>query len=152
MIRRDTFVKLAIDQLGFPVMWGGKGPAVFDCSGLVTFLLWRIGGPDLRQIDNAQALYNHTRELAPKTTDAPVPGDLCFFGGGPESIEHVAIWLAGGNVISADGATRHITDLAAARAAGARVRLHSSIDFRQDTPFRVVHRFVQLDDLDHISR
>jgi cell wall-associated NlpC family hydrolase len=150
--RRDSYVHLVIDQLHKPVLWCQKGPDVFDCSGLATWALWRVGGPDMRHLENAQALYNHTRQFAPKTTDAPVPGDLVFYGSGPDSIIHVATWLAGGNVVSADGASSHIKDLATARAAGAMVRLHSKVEYRTDTPFIVVHRFTQLDDLDLVSR
>lgn len=151
-MKRNQYVHLAIEQLNKPVLWGQKGPDVFDCSGLCTWLLWRIGGPDIRHLENAQALYEHTRELAPKTTDAPVPGDLVFYGYSTEAISHVAIWLAGGHVISADGATQRIHDLATAKAAGARVRLHPSIDFRRDVTLTVVHRNTPLDDLDLVTR
>lgn len=152
MTARERYVHLGLDQLGKDVLWGKKGPSAFDCSGLCTWLLDKVGGPDLTHKFRAQDLFDHSRSLVKGQTDTPLPGDWTFYGMGPNTIVHVAIWLAGGHVLSADGATSAITDLATARAAGAAVRIHPSIRYRFDQPFIVTHRNVILDNLDLVSR
>lgn len=119
----------ALAQLNKPVLWAHKGPGVFDCSGLVTHCLRECGGPDWRGTHNSQRLFDELQ--AP---DVPMPGDLVFWrprGKFAGRVEHVAILLPGGAVLTADGATPRITTLEAARAAGARVCVRSSTQYRQ---------------------
>jgi cell wall-associated NlpC family hydrolase len=147
---RFRFLQLACEQLGRPVLWGAKGDDAFDCSGLVTWCLKKVGGPDLTKVDNAQALADATRELLPE--ESLQPGDLLFYGVGPHIIEHVAIY-SGSGVISADGATSHITSLAVALANPSnRVRRHDAIAFRHDLPFMARHRNTLVDSIDAIER
>jgi cell wall-associated NlpC family hydrolase len=149
---RERYVQLGLEQLGKKVLWAQKGPDVFDCSGLATWLLKRVDGPDLTHIDNAQALYDATRALGAGPTDTPLPGDYVFYGFDEKSIEHVAIWLAGGHVLSADGASSHITTLEQAKAIGAGVHVHMSVMYRRDCPYVQVHRNTLLDALDQVER
>ena len=138
MSARTRFVQLALSKIGSTVLWGANGPDVFDCSGLV---LWALGAAGVNLSDRrAQDLHDESPNLATAPGEAlPVPGDLVFYGLNPQRVTHVAIWLDGGRVVSADGATSRVTDLRAARAnPGARVRLHEVPQYRRD--FLSIHR------------
>lgn len=159
MSKRDDFLKAMHDLVGKPVLWGMKGPDAYDCSGSVSVALLAAGGPDLRDTVNAQGYHDRTRLLRPD--ESPLPGDLALYGNGPKSIEHVAVYSEQGGVISADGATSHIDPkvlglakalaLALANPAN-RVRIHNTVNYRSDTPYRVVHRNTLVDALDGVSR
>ena len=154
MSARTRFVAFALEQIGKPVLWGRKGPEAFDCSGLVTASYFGIGGKDLRSKYNSQRLSDETPNLEssrPELVEA-LPGDLLFYGLGPDHVEHVAIVLAGGRSLSADGATQHHLDIRVAEAnPRCRVRIHERFNFRLDLPYRAVHRNTFVDLLDGIS-
>jgi peptidoglycan DL-endopeptidase CwlO len=60
-------------QLGKPYEWGGTGPDVFDCSGLV-MMAYRAAGVGIARTSEAQwATEPHV--------SSPQPGDLVFFAG-----------------------------------------------------------------------
>ena len=130
ILRRD-FVVEALAHLGAPVLWGAKGPDVFDCSGLVTWCLARVGGPDWKTTHNTDRLWAE----CPLGNDHQ-PGDLAFWYSKAEDaaakgdVEHVAICLAGGHILTADGATSHIMSLEGAKASGARVRVRETVHYR----------------------
>lgn len=150
MTARQHFVECVESLLGMPVLWSSKGPESYDCSGLVTACLRKVGGQDLRYTHNAQALYEATRELV--FGELPLAGDLCFYGHDAKSIEHVAVYMADGGVISADGATSRITSLKASLDnPHNRVRAHTSVKYRMDTPYVAIHRNTFVDALDHVS-
>lgn len=146
---RSRFCQLALSKLGSTVLWAQQGPDVFDCSG---FVMWLLDACGARMPDhNAQMLSDETPNLATAPGSSPLPGDLAFYGTGPSNIIHVGIWLEGGKVLSADGATRRVLDLAAAKAnTAARVRLHESPLFRKD--YQSTHRNRFLDDLEKVTR
>jgi cell wall-associated NlpC family hydrolase len=133
--------------MGDVVLWGD-----LDCSELVARSLLDAGGPDWRATHTAQRLHDDaTRDIVPGEHE--LPGDLVFHGRDASHVSHVGIWLAGGKVVSADGATSRVKTLEEARAnPRARVRLHSSIHYRPDLPYLTVKRFTVLDDLDKVSR
>ena len=82
-------VSWALSQIGTPYVWGGETPGVgFDCSGLVQ-AAYAVAGVSLPRV--AQDQYDTTPKLAPGAVLAP--GDLVFFGGGPESIDHVGLYV-----------------------------------------------------------
>lgn len=155
MSARDKFISAALDHLGETVLMGK-----LDCSELVALGFKAAGGPDQTKTHTAQRYYDETRALAANgTSENPIPGDLAFYGVPKEEahpdgrhIFHVAIWLAGGHVLSADGASRQITTLEHAKAAGAKVRTHRTMHYRLDLPLRVVRRFTALDNLEKITR
>jgi cell wall-associated NlpC family hydrolase len=157
---RQRFLDAMHDLVGKPVLWGAKGPDAVDCSGSVSVALVAIGGPDFRDTVNAQGYHDRTRPL--RADEAPLPGDLAFYGlTGPTDIEHVAVIKEDGGVISADGATSHIDprvlgfEAALSRALANpanRVRLHNTPKYRSDTKFIVVHRNTIVDRLDGVSR
>lgn len=158
MTHREAFLRAVESKLGTPVLWAQKGPDTFDCSGLVTSCLLKAGGTDIRYTHNAQALAESTRELA--AGEEPLPGDLAFYGIGPNTIEHVAVVDEYGGVVSADGATAHLDPRligfeAAFKLAlskeSSRVRRHANIDFRHDLPWLAVHRNTLVDALDAVE-
>lgn len=146
MTARARFCQLALSKLGATVLWAANGPDTFDCSGLVLWAMNAAGAklPDQR----AQDLSDKTRLLS--GDEGPVPGDLCFYGQDYSHVIHVAVWLAGGRVLSADGATSRVTDKRAAEANPAsRVRLHDTPVFRRD--YLGCHRNTLIDVVDRVS-
>jgi cell wall-associated NlpC family hydrolase len=93
-------VSWALSQIGTPYVWGGETPGVgFDCSGLVqaAYAVARVSLPRV-----AQDQYDTTPKLAPGAVLAP--GDLVFFGGGADSIDHVGLYVGvvGGQNVMVD--------------------------------------------------
>jgi peptidoglycan DL-endopeptidase CwlO len=93
-----AFLSAAESRLGLPYVWGGNGPSVFDCSGLVKWSL-------------AQAGVVMPRVAADQARTGPqVPlsqlqaGDLLFYHTDPTApgyISHVAIYVGDGEMIQA---------------------------------------------------
>lgn len=92
-------ITYALAQLGKPYLWGGTGPAAFDCSGL-TMMAWASAGVTLLhytgdQINEGTAVSSYA-EIA--------PGDLVLVPGSDGTIAnpgHVGIYLGDGIVESA---------------------------------------------------
>lgn len=151
MSRRTRFVIHALERTGDVVLWGD-----LDCSELVALALREADGPDWTKTHTAQRLHDEaTRAIV--DGEHSLPGDLTFHGftdaDGKLRVTHVGIWLVGGKVLSADGATPKITTLAAATAnPRCRVRVHDSVRYRPDLPYVAVRRFTALDDLDAATR
>jgi len=88
-----TMLRAAHSRLGLPYVWGGSGPKVFDCSGLVQWSFARAGVV-MPRVAADQAL---TGPAVPLSQAAP--GDLLFFHTDPTDpkyISHVAIYLGHG--------------------------------------------------------
>jgi cell wall-associated NlpC family hydrolase len=88
-----TMLRAALSRRGMPYVWGGSGPSVFDCSGLV---LWSFAqaGIVMPRVAANQAL---TGPAVPVSLAAP--GDLMFYHYDPTApnyISHVAIYLGRG--------------------------------------------------------
>ena len=87
----DQAVAFAYAQLGKPYLWGGTGPASYDCSGLVQ-AAWASAGVSIPRTTNEQwAALPHI-----PMSDLE-PGDLILYNG--ES--HVAIYVGDGEIIDA---------------------------------------------------
>jgi cell wall-associated NlpC family hydrolase len=92
-------ITYALAQLGKPYLWGGTGPAAFDCSGL-TMMAWAQVGVTLLhytgdQINEGSAVTSYA-EIA--------PGDLVLVPGSDGTVAnpgHVGIYLGDGLVESA---------------------------------------------------
>jgi peptidoglycan DL-endopeptidase CwlO len=94
----NTMLAAAMSRKGLPYVWGGDGPKVFDCSGLVQ---WSF----------AQAGITMPRVAADQALTGPAvpvsqlqPGDLLFYHTDPtdpDYISHVAIFLGNGWMIQA---------------------------------------------------
>jgi cell wall-associated NlpC family hydrolase len=107
----QTAINAAKRYLGTPYAWGGggtrgPGPGLdpdqgvigFDCSGLTQYAYGQAGISIQR---NSKAQY---ASLPKVSSDDLQAGDLVFWGSGgsdPGSIEHVAIYLGGNQVIQA---------------------------------------------------
>ena len=93
-----AMLQAALSRKGLPYVWGGSGPATFDCSGLVQ---WSF----------AQAGITMPRVAADQALSGPAvpvsqlaPGDLLFYHTDPTApgyISHVAIYLGNGLMIQA---------------------------------------------------
>jgi hypothetical protein len=85
----EVAVAWALAQVGTPYVWGGETPGVgFDCSGL-TQAAYRVAGVTLPRV--AQDQFDAGPELGPGTLLEP--GDLVFFGAGPDSVSHVGLYV-----------------------------------------------------------
>ena len=89
-------VRYALAQVGTPYAWGGDGPGGFDCSGLVQ-AAYETAGIALPRV--AQDQYDAGPPVPAGT--APEPGDLVFFGAGPDAVEHVGIVVGGTEMVDA---------------------------------------------------
>ena len=90
-------VDWALAQVGTPYIWGGETPGVgFDCSGLVQ-AAYKVAGVALPR--TAQGQYDAGPPVPP---GAPLqPGDLLFFGLGPNDVTHVGIYVGGAQMVDA---------------------------------------------------
>ncbi len=93
-----AFLAAALSRVGDPYVWGGSGPTVFDCSGLVQWSM-RQAGVVMPRVAAQQA------ETGPLIPLAQLqPGDLLFYHTDPTApayISHVAIYLGGGLMVQA---------------------------------------------------
>lgn len=105
-------VQVALAQRGTPYRWGGETPGVgFDCSGLVQHA---YAGAGILLPRTAQTQYDAGPRLPAGTP--PQPGDLVFFGSGPDKVTHVGIALGKGRMVDAPST-------------GARVRVEPVVGF-----------------------
>jgi len=93
-----SFLTAALSRVGLPYIWGGAGPKVFDCSGLVQWSLRQAGIVMPRvAVDQAQT--------GPRIALSELePGDLLFYHTDPTApsyISHVAIYLGQGLMLQA---------------------------------------------------
>jgi cell wall-associated NlpC family hydrolase len=91
-----TAITFAAANLGAPYRWGGTGPGGFDCSGL-TLEAYRAAGIALPRVAQDQF------DAGPRVPAGAAlePGDLVFFGGGPQDVSHVGLYIGGGDMIDA---------------------------------------------------
>ena len=88
-----AMLRAALSRQGLPYVWGGSGPRVFDCSGLVQWSFAQAG-VIMPRVAADQAL---TGPAIPFSQAAP--GDLLFYHTDPTDpryISHVAIYLGHG--------------------------------------------------------
>jgi hypothetical protein len=93
-----AFLTVALAQVGKKYVWGGDGPNVFDCSGLVQWSM-RHAGIVMPRVAVNQA------QTGPRVALADLaPGDLLFYHTDPTAptyISHVAIYLGKGLMLQA---------------------------------------------------
>jgi len=88
----QTAVNTALAQRGDRYVWGGAGPHVFDCSGLIQFA-YRKAGIQLPHSSKAQS-----RMGTPVSRANLKPGDLIFFY---SPVSHVAMYIGNGQMVHA---------------------------------------------------
>jgi len=79
----NSVVEAAYSRLGCPYVWAGKGPDVFDCSGLTRWCYLQAGFRDIGGSDYYQ--YQHATARLPLSEAKP--GDILWWSG------HVAIYI-----------------------------------------------------------
>jgi cell wall-associated NlpC family hydrolase len=94
-----TAITYALAQLGKPYVWGGVGPAGFDCSGLV-MMAYRAAGISLPRT-TFQQVYSGTPVYSLSQLQ---PGDLIFTPGSDGTAAdpgHVGMYIGSGLVVAA---------------------------------------------------
>ncbi len=103
------------DYLGVPYVWGGMTPRGFDCSGFVQYV-YRENGVELPRTSRQMS---HAGVRLPADVRSLREGDLMLFSGRDGTINHVALY-AGGNQILHSSSSGHgvkYDDLASKRGA-----------------------------------
>jgi peptidoglycan DL-endopeptidase CwlO len=94
----QTAINYAEGQLGKPYLFGGTGPAAFDCSGLV-MMAYRAAGVTLPRTADEQ-----WKGLPHLPASKVLPGDLVFFAGGDGTVKapgHVGLVIGKHEMIEA---------------------------------------------------
>lgn len=85
----EWVVQVALAQVGKRYVWGGLGPDVFDCQGLIVWSYAQVG---VRVVQNSATQF---RTLRPGSQEQIQPGDMVYFDTeGAGKITHVGM-LAG---------------------------------------------------------
>ncbi len=101
--RGQQAANAAATELGVPYVYGGSSPASgFDCSGLTSWA-WRQAGVNLPRTATDQ--YWATTRISRQDLQ---PGDLVFYGTSSSNIQHVAMYVGGGYMISASNPSRPV--------------------------------------------
>lgn len=80
--------KQALDLVGKPYVWGGKGPDVFDCSGIIMYL-YKLNGIDLQWSD---IQYGNGINISLDPSDWQVGDVLSYIDSSGEVVHH-ALYL-----------------------------------------------------------
>ena len=94
----ETAINYAESQLGKPYLFGGTGPAAFDCSGLV-MMAYRAANVDIPRTSQQQ-----WAQLPHVPAAKVLPGDLVFFAGADGTVKspgHVGLVIGKHTMIEA---------------------------------------------------
>ncbi|MET7457495.1 NlpC/P60 family protein [Streptomyces sp. NPDC005574] len=101
----EKAIAFAVKQIGKPYVWGAEGPNSYDCSGL-TSQAWQAAGVTIPRTSETQwARLKHV------PIEDMRPGDLIIYF---SDASHVAIYVGGGNIISAPRPGRNVYESPAA--------------------------------------
>jgi cell wall-associated NlpC family hydrolase len=84
-------LRWALNERGHAYEWGGSGPDVFDCSGLVMWAYEHVG------ISLAHLTFDQWNEGVHVSRSDLQPGDLIFLYG----LDHVGMWVGDGLMVDA---------------------------------------------------
>ena len=91
----EQLVETAKQYLGYRYTWGGMSPSTgFDCSGFANYI-YNLYGYSMNRV--AQSIYSY--DGVSVSREELRPGDLLFFGGGPNSVGHVGIYAGNDQMI-----------------------------------------------------
>jgi hypothetical protein len=96
--QREAIISSALSKVGSPYVWGGAGPSVFDCSGLVQWSFAQAGILMPRTAAEQFLTGVHTPLALAQ------PGDLLFWTYDPNDpgfVDHTAIYLGDGLMVVA---------------------------------------------------
>lgn len=96
-----TVVQTASNYIGSRYVYGASGPNSFDCSGFTSYV-YRQHGISLNR--TAAGQYSNGTAVARNNLQ---PGDLVMFG--KSGINHVGIYIGGGNIVHAANTQRGVT-------------------------------------------
>ncbi len=96
-----TVVQTASNYIGSSYVYGASGPNSFDCSGFTSYV-YRQHGINLNR--TAAGQYSNGTAVARSNLQ---PGDLVMFG--KSGINHVGIYIGGGNIVHAANRQRGVT-------------------------------------------
>lgn len=104
---RDIFCNTVASRVGYPYIWGARGPDQFDCCGLVEWAMAKIGRPFAHDICSADLLNIFHKNKVIRGCESL--GSLYLFSSkkNPAQISHVCVyfrkwkngkkWLIGAN-------------------------------------------------------
>ena len=98
----DKAVLFAFAQLGKPYIWGGNGPAGYDCSGLALASWENAAGIGFARVSDDQ----YETAGQPVALSTLAAGDLVFWGSSQTdwtSVYHTAIYVGGDQIVEATG-------------------------------------------------
>lgn len=104
----EDIVAFTLSFKGYPYVYGGAGPSVFDCSGLM-YYVYRHFGYDIPRTATAQMYWSKGLTI-PNKEDLQ-PGDLVLFGyNGPASTSayHVGMYIGNHQFIHAANSSRGV--------------------------------------------
>lgn len=89
--------------LGYPYVWGAKGPDKFDCSGLVQYVFKNSVGIEL-----PESTYGQVECGTTVAYEDMKPGDIVFMRESSRGPEHVGIYIGNGKIIHAADSKRGV--------------------------------------------
>lgn len=98
-----TVVETAKNYIGSKYVYGGSSPSGFDCSGF-TLYIYKQHGVSLNR--TAAAQFKNGASVARGDLQ---PGDLIMFGPSVSAINHVGIYIGGGQIVHAANSSRGVT-------------------------------------------
>ena len=98
-----TVVETAKNYMGYRYVYGASGPNSFDCSGFTSYI-FKLHGVTLSR--TAKGQYSNGTTVARSDLQ---PGDLVMFGPSVSGINHVGIYIGGGQIVHAANASRGVT-------------------------------------------
>ena len=98
-----TVVETAKKYIGCSYVYGASGPSSFDCSGFTSYV-FKLHGVSLSR--TAQGQYKNGVAVERSNLQ---PGDLIMFGKSSSSINHVGIYIGGGQIVHAANKSRGVT-------------------------------------------
>jgi hypothetical protein len=103
----DGTIALAKRFLGLPYTWGGASSFGFDCSGFMQMLA-RRRGIGMPRDSRPQAQWSGAAAVEKA---ALLPGDLLYFGKGPDRINHTGLYIGAGEFIHATSHERPMVQI-----------------------------------------